>query len=493
VSSRRPKVMRIARLAPPLLVLGVLVSCSSTDEGTLDAGVPPTAPSTDPAPTTSLAAEPAPDPAPESDDALGFGLAACGETSVVLSAGPSWYRDEPVYVANEQPVEEVRAWAEGQPGYEGIWIDREHRGWLSVGFTSDVEARQEDLLAEFPDVGVVAVEVPAGRDELAALQTEVGEVAKAAGFDVSSSGDVPYGRVEVWAPVLDDSHLAPFAAFADRPVCFTGPSASEVVPDGPQTESGDGWRLLGEPMPGPPYRTGVATTDEQYGALWERAGRIDERPNVDFTTEIVVWFGAVYGSTCPIRMDDVVVDRARALVHGDFVVPGSPQLCTADANGKGYLVALERERLPVGPFAVQLTANDPAYGVPEERTLVTVDLSAPGAVATDAQLTEDPALHARTGRGYVIEDGGTIEPGVEVSYAADVECFDGMIGPINGIVWASIDGFDARPAAWTDFDDAGRAIVRILMQDGPPTVTLSAGGHVEVFQPAPSEVVRTCP
>ena len=69
-----------------------------------------------------------------------------------------------------------------------------------------------------------------------------------------------------------------------------------------------------------------------------------------------MWFGAVYGSTCPIRLDDVAVvtDHEPALVHAVTVVPGGTGACTADANPHAYVVAIERERLPAGPFAIQL-------------------------------------------------------------------------------------------------------------------------------------------
>lgn len=100
-----------------------------------------------------------------------------------------------------------------------------------------------------------------------------------------------------------------------------------------------------------------------------------------------MWFGATYGSSCPIRLDDVVVNTDDSLVHGDIAVPGSPTSCTADARPHSFVVTLQRTSLPPGPFAVQLDPQDPLPGAPGERTEVHADLSEPGAVAADHQIT----------------------------------------------------------------------------------------------------------
>ncbi len=75
--------------------------------------------------------------------------------------------------------------------------------------------------------------------------------------------------------------------------------------DGPQPTSGDGWRLLAVERTGDSYRTGAATTEDQYAALWAQSGVTAARPPVDFDNDIVIWFGAVYGSGCEIRMETV--------------------------------------------------------------------------------------------------------------------------------------------------------------------------------------------
>jgi hypothetical protein len=53
----------------------------------------------------------------------------------------------------EMLVQDVRAWAVTQPGFEAIWIDQDH--WITVAFSQDADERQRDIEAEFPDAAVV--------------------------------------------------------------------------------------------------------------------------------------------------------------------------------------------------------------------------------------------------------------------------------------------------------------------------------------------------
>ena len=82
------------------------------------------------------------------------------------------FGDTPVYVGNEQPVEEVQAWASSYESFQEVWIDRDHNGWLVVGFTGDVEEVRAAAAERFPDDGVVVVEVERSLDELLALQEQ---------------------------------------------------------------------------------------------------------------------------------------------------------------------------------------------------------------------------------------------------------------------------------------------------------------------------------
>ncbi len=424
-------------------------------------------------------------------------IARCAPEPVRFSAPDDHYRDEPVYVGNNQPTEELASWAQTKPGFEELWIDRDRNGWVTLGFSSDAEARQAELEQEFPDVGVVAVEVPVSNAELEALRVELEAALNEAGIDSWGMGhSVSVGRVSVDLPVLDEANLAPLQPFADQPLCVSGRDPADAVADGPQPTEGEGWRLLDVERTGEPYRTGVATTADQYDALWATAGLTGEAPAVGFETEIVVWFGAVYGSGCEIRMDDVVVDSERAIVHGDFVIPGNPAGCNDDANPESYVVAVDRAVLPVGAFAVQLRADDPPAGVPEERTLVSVDLTPPGSTAADDEIGPDPALVNAVDRGYVVTAGGVLEPGFGAVYDLDLACDFALLGPFNGVVWqAESEGLgpDNPPSGWLDAASDGVLETQLLLAEDPPLLTVMAGGHHETYVPAAAESATDCP
>ncbi|MEM9042930.1 MAG: hypothetical protein AAGD33_23850, partial [Actinomycetota bacterium] len=423
----------------------------------------------------------------DSDGDLPFGLSRCGPFELI-SADPSLYRDEPTYVANEMPTDEVRSWAQRQPGFEELWIDRERRGWITVGFSEGVDDRTRDLRSEFPDDGVVAVEVPFTRAELDRLADRAFDLAQQADLSIGGSGNVPRGLVSISVGVLDDETLEPFAELAGQPICFDGREPAEAVQDGPQPTEGAGWRLLGSAAGGETYRTTVATTLEQYGRLWAISGVPGDAPDIDLADEIVIWFGAVYGSGCPIRLDDVIVDIERAVVHGEFVLPGNPTACPDDANPEAYVVALDRSELPTGPFIVQLDAEDPPPGAPEERTVVAVDLSEPRSTATDDEIGFDPALFERAGSPLPLGPGSITENGIPGEYRVPPGCSLDVVGPLNTTLWVPASGsLDADPpASWAETIDAARAdgesfVVSVEVRIDPPTLLVEMIGHSETY------------
>lgn len=426
---------------------------------------------------------------------LPFGLTRCTDRPNV-SADPSYYRDEPVYIANEMPVDEVRAWADQQAGFEEIWIDRDHNGWITVGFAPaiDVQARQQELEATFPGVGVVAVAVPYTTSELEDLSTQVLDAIADQDTSFGSSIMVSQGEVVVLVGVLDESTLAPLAGFAGRPVCFDGIDPADAVIDGPQPANGDGWRLLADELTGEPYRTGVATTADQYAELWASSGVSGEQPPVDFESEIVIWFGAVYGSNCPIRMDDIIIDQTQALIHTQLVNPGNPVVCNSDANPHSFIVAIERNQLPVGPFNVQLSATDPPAGAPEERTVVAVDLSTPGSTASNDEIGPDPSL-VQVPIGPFIGPGGTVEVGQAGAwFVVHLPCDVSVIGPVNGVTWQAdtLATGEIDPTWETAAHPDGTLYLELVVETDPPKLTLYDQGHAETYSPAPPGTVGNC-
>ena len=406
-----------------------------------------------------------------------------------VSAPAAWYRDEPIYAGNDQPVQEVRRWAQSQPGYEEIWIDRDHLGWITVAFSRDAEARQAELEEAFPGVGAVVVEVDWTLAELVALQGRIGEALRS--LEVSSGIYVQKGVVSVGLGVLTPERLATVEElFGDEPVCVEGIDPADAPAAGPQPPAGDDWRLLAdEAGAGQPFRTGIAWDEASYERLWTESRVSADRPPIDFQASVVIWFGAVYGSSCPdLRLDDVVVDIERAVVHAVIVLVDPPSECTADANPRAYLVELERARLPVGPFVIQLGADDPPNGVPEERTIVEVDLSAPGAVARPDQVHAD----SRVPEPNVIVSGGVIEPGFEAPFRMSVHCGVEWLGELNAVAWRTDvpDGaIDFLPPQWEPLVGSDEQLeLTLLMQTDPePTITATANGHSVIYRATAEE------
>lgn len=442
--------------------------------------------------------------------AIGSGIAACGEPPNASSQAPAGevvpqpiprcadvprlsapagaYRDTPIYVGNEMPVEAVRDWAIGQPGYEEIWIDREHNGWVAVAFSRDAAARQQDLEREFPGVGVVAIPVDWSTVELEALQARVHEVLPP---DVAGGSGtlVTQGVVSIWAGVLTPERVALIEAeFSGERVCLEGMDPADAPAPGPQQPAGIGWRLLATEPTGSAYRTGIAWDAASLEEVWAASGVSAPIPAVDFGADVVIWFGAVYGSSCPdLRLDDVVVDGARRIVHADLVLVGAPMSCTSDANPRAFLVAVQRWALPAPTFAIQLTAEDPPGGVPEERTLVEADLRVPGSVAAPGQVHADPDLMQPD--PPFVESGNTIETEIPNQYRFTVHCGVEWLGTLNDVTWrTAVPGgaTDWVPPAWQEVVGPDESImVTVVMSPGPePIVTAGANGLDLVYRPS---------
>lgn len=413
------------------------------------------------------------------------GLPLCDEVPPI-SADESLYADRPVYVANEMPVEEVQAWASDQPGFEALWIDRDHNGWITVAFSENAADRQTDLESRFPDDGVVAVEVDWTMEELSQLQESLVERFEP-GFVQTTGIPVNHGVVSVGIGPLTPERIAiAEEELADERVCLEGIDPDLVPEPGPQPQAGDGWRLLADEKTGHAYRTGFAADQADLEELWREAGISSPLPEVDFESEVVIWFGAVYGSSCPdLRMDDVVISDGH--VHPEIVNLTDAMACTDDANPHAYVVAVERSELPADGFVIRLQEDEPAPGVADQQTSVFGDVTIPGAYVrgVPAQTTEEPGPP-------VVEYGGVIEPGFPWSYELHTHCGVEWLGEINGVQWRAESAenvLDYVPDEWREaVDDYEYITVEIVLTEGdPPTLDATALGHTLRYLPADSD------
>lgn len=470
---------RVAPKRPGWWLLALAITMSLLAACTAPIGNPTLSPApASPAPATPALTSPA-EPQPQR---IETSIPMCDEVPIT-TAPAEWYRDTPIYVGNEQPYQQLVAWARGRPGFEEWWLG-DHAGWVSLAFSEGAEERQAELEREFPGVGVVAVPVEWTMDELIDLQERVNEELRP-DFTISSGIPVMQGVVSIGLGVMTDERLSVVEKlFAGERVCLEGFHPADAPLPGPQPQGGDGWRLLAdEKQAGATYRTGIATDEESYEDLWAHVGLSADPPEVDFQAEVVIWFGAVYGGSCPdIRLDDVIVDERREppMVYAEIVLVDPPVACTDDANPHAYVVALERDRLPAGPFGIQLDASDPAQGSPEERILIDVDLSEPGAVAGPDDIRYDPSLP----RPSFVESGGIVETGFPARYRLYVHCGAEWLGILNRVAWRTeaATGLDWVPAEWPAPDATQHIEVWVLMYPGPePFLEATANDHTVTY------------
>ncbi len=425
-------------------------------------------------------------PVKEPPPPVGVGGVPRCEDVPTISAPPEAYRDRPIYVGNEQPTEELRSWAQTRPGFVDLWIDRDHLGWVTLAFSDDAETRQRELESEFPGVGVVAVEVEFDDGQLEAIQQRVHEVLApevAQGSAVMTTQGVVMIMIGAGTP---ERIAAVEAAFAGQPVCIDAVDPGLLPEPGPQAPGGIGWRLLVTEPTGFPYRTGIAWDDASLADLWATSGVEAAIPAIDWAREVVLWFGAVYGSSCPnLRLDDVVVDERASLVYAEIVLPDAPVACTADANPRAFLVALERTRLPAPPFTIQLDADGPPGGAPEERTIVEADLRPPGSVAPPGAVHGDVTPIDPEW----VESGTFIEAGFPVQYRMSIHCGIEWLGELNGFTWRTevpAGAVDHVPPQWEAVASQDQSLIlTVLLSEGPePTIEATANELTLVYRPS---------
>ena len=288
-------------------------------------------------------------PDPGSADPMN-GLRVCTDAPFLGSPG------------DEEPPQDVALvitpWADAHPDlFAGVWWDRAAGQFVFA--TTDDEQSPALIEQELPADLTYRVEVvPHSASELRVLQRRVASLTEM-GIEASSAQRVWDGLLEIDLPILNqpstDAVRELFAGDLDS-ICVTGADPATVPPDGPQPTSGDGWQLLADQTQrGEPFSVHVAVNTEEYESLWASLALDSERPPVDFATQIVIYFGAVYSGSCPeIRLDGVNFDLDRSLVTAAVVQLGGNRMCTADANSRAYVVALDKSRLPGVPFVVSL-------------------------------------------------------------------------------------------------------------------------------------------
>ena len=262
-------------------------------------------------------------------------------------------------------------------------------------------------------------------------------------------------------------------------------AAAPTDPD-PGLRDGDGWRLLADESVGPPGWIGLATEPGRLEELWTKHGLKTPVPEVDFQENVVIWFGAVVGSSCPdITLEDVVVDGAVVYAKTASPTPEDGR-CTADAVPHAFVVALERSRLPAGPFAIQIGAELSESAKPTQRLMVDVDLSGPGAVAGLGAVDFDDSL------SQAIRSGAeNIKPGETWTYRFNTRCGIEWLGEVNGVAWRTNR---LMPESWESAVEAYGALeVKVTLRTGTEQwIEAELGGETVSYHRPSAADAPTC-
>ncbi len=301
---------------------------------------------------------------------------------------------------------------------------------------------------------------------------------------------VASGQVEVRVPALDDETLARLADLAGPLLCVKGTDPEDVVPDGPQTDGGDGWRLLdttGGGLPG--TGTQIATSEQQYVALWDALGIARESAMVDFQTEVAIWFGVGHGG-CGIRLDDVVINTEQSKIHAATSIPGNPEACTDELVVTSYLVAIPRNRLPEPPFVIHVDPAGPPAGLPDEFTAVSEDLRPAGAETVSE---DEPATPPDNG---VVEAGVVIVEDVATILKFHLSCSVDIIGPINSTLWRAPEQKEGAtpPPPWLEDANDGFAEAELLLTSNEPSLSITINETTIRYEPIdnPDQLTMAC-
>ena len=234
-----------------------------------------------------------------------------------------------------------------------------------------------------------------GDDPAGAPASSPVELARPPATSIASSSPTGFPACDDVPPAnaADERVTTALAPVAGERICLT--DTGVPAREGPQPDDGDGWRLLGDEL----VRCDVPHRDRHHRRAVPHAverGRDDGANGRRSTSpaEVVVWFGAVYGSTCPIRLDDVavVIDHEPALLHAvtvrarrDRIVHGR---CQPARLRRGHRPRAAPGRAVRHPARRGRPAGRRTRGAHARRRRP----DRPGATATADQVGPDPAL-----------------------------------------------------------------------------------------------------
>jgi hypothetical protein len=131
-----------------------------------------------------------------------------------------------------------------------------------------------------------------------------------------------------------------------------------------QPSSGRDWRLVAQQRgSGDPGQVQVLDDEADVAAAWKALNLVGPPAIVDFDRSLALWLTGVGTIGCPSRLDDISIDAAGGDVVATFS-RGFTLGCDDGVVPDSFLVAVDRDRLPPGPFRVRLVGPHPPEVTP---------------------------------------------------------------------------------------------------------------------------------
>ena len=173
---------------------------------------------------------------------------------------------------------------------------------------------------------------------------------------IAGPSDDPGVLVELRQPDSVD------AWFVDVVMVCTEGSADAVPTTLADTPAALSFRILVEGAAVGDFGTDVATSSQEWDAMWLHLGLAGDPTPVDFATSVVFYFGIPESGSCPFGpVKHLVFDSDLGVVYPEVpvVIPAGTDACTQEAKRHAILVEVKSADLPAGGFSLWYTSQYP--------------------------------------------------------------------------------------------------------------------------------------
>lgn len=281
---------------------------------------------------------------------------------------------------------------------------------------------------------------------------------------IAGTSDDPIGVIGLWKPDGNDVWFIDSVASCN-PHDGQNPKIPPELPSGEVTALPANVLVEGAEV-GDIYTTGFAADTTAFVDLWQELGLVGSPPAIDFISRVVLYFGAVESSSCPLGpLLGLVYNHGNQSIHPLMSPVASAQdadpgvmTCTADARRHALLVSIERGDLPDGAFSLWISEEDP-----------------PGCCLDGLTFVAAGELNPPTGASFdPLGASGDLGVGeTRIAYDVNTHCgVEWLSRSINGQRWHAVDlassgavGIDPVPSGWGEANDLLDLLVTLVNED----------------------------